>query len=337
MTGMTAELSRRRLLELGAFGLAGAGAAVIASTFPGVKSVRRSGIAFGTIVSITLVDDGKAEIEHAFVDAFAAIRTIESAASLFDPASEISRLNRDGYIENPSSDLVMLVDSALRLAEASSGAFDPTVQPIWLAWQSAQSNGLPSKVALDEAVARVGYRAVRCEPGRISLGKAGMALTLNAIAQGYATDRVLAAVGARGIRHAFIDTGEIGARGYRASGAPWRVSVANPRTDRSITDVPLASRHFIATSADNACHWTPDFSEHHITEPWSGHSPRELAEVAVIASSGLIADGLSTAAMVSGRDRAIELLAAIDSSSAALFVDKSGRVTATGEVFNRVI
>lgn len=334
MTHPSRHLSRRSLLGIGACGVAGLGLGALARAFPGARIVRRSAIAFGTIVSISLVGEREAQLEPAFAEAFGAIRAIEKAASLFDAHSEISRLNRDGVVDHPSVEFITLVAFALRLAEASNGAFDPTVQPVWLAWQAAKGQGRqPSPAELAAAVARIDYRALVLEPDRIRLAKPGMGLTLNALAQGFATDRVMAAAAAHGVRHAFIDTGEIGARGNRPGGQSWRVAIANPRVaDRSVAELPLASRRFVATSADNACAWTADFSEHHIVEPWSGHSPRELAQVSVVASSGLVADGLSTVAMVVGRQRSAELLA-IDPGASAMFIDKSGHSSAVGADF----
>ncbi|RJF88496.1 FAD:protein FMN transferase [Oleomonas cavernae] len=324
---------RRFVLGLAAAGCAGLalGADIVLARRPEASMVRRSGLAFGTTVSVTLVDDGAAAIEPAFEAAFAAIRAIERAANLFDPGSEIARLNRDGRLDHPSADFLAMVRFALHLAEATDGAFDPTVQPIWCAWRDAHLQGrMPDAATLAAAVTRVGYRAVRVAEAAVAFAGNGMGLTLNALAQGLATDRVMAAVAACGIRNAFIDTGELGARGGRPNRGPWRVGIADPRAvGRLLTEFSLADRRFVATSADNQTFWTPDFAEHHIVEPWSGHSPRALAECAIVASSGLMADGLSTAAMVVGPARVGDLLA-LDPGAIAYLVDKAGRTAALG-------
>ena len=57
----------------------------------------------------------------------------------------------------------------------------------------------------------------------------GQAVTLNGIAQGFAADRVREVLAAHGIRHALIDTGEIGGLGRKAGGEPWRVGIEHPR------------------------------------------------------------------------------------------------------------
>lgn len=320
--------SRREAFGLTLLGVLGAGAALAAAP-RGARMVRRSGLAFGTTVSITLVDDGGFDVEAAFTDAFAAIRAVHRAADLFDPSSELRRLEAAGRLERPSPDLVAMVAHALDLARATEGAFDPTVQPLWRAWRDAE--GRPSEAALAAARARVDFRAVRLEADSITFARPGMAMTLNALAQGHATDRVAAALAARGVVHAFLDTGELGARGRRADGGGWRVAIANPRDScADLGRVGLADRRFLATSADSATTWLPDYSEHHIVEPWSGHSPRELAEVVVDAPSGLVADGLSTAVMVLGGAKGAALVAETPGTS-ALLVGKDGRRSRVGD------
>lgn len=318
----------RRVL-LGA--LAGLGVSSLPAFAAEARVVRRSAVAFGTTVTLTLLDDGSGAVEPALRDGFAAIRAIERAANLFDPASEISRLNRDGHLAEASDDLLRLVSFAKDLAEASEGAFDPTVQPLWSAWARAAARGeRPAEEAIAAARRSVDHRAVVVDGRRISFDRPGMGLTLNALAQGYATDRVMAAVAARGIGDAFLDTGEIGALGSGPQGRAWRVGIAHPRRDAArVGRLDLSSRRFVATSADNLTHWLPDFSEHHIVDPKTGHSPRDLAEVAVIAASGLLADGLSTTLMVTGGHVTPKLLA-LDPSLGIVQVDKAGEVSSTG-------
>lgn len=325
--------SRRDALALLAFGATGAGALGVAPAGEGWEApvVRRSGLAFGTTVTVAAVDDGRGAAGWArvFDEAFVAIRAVQKAADLFDPKSELSRLNRDGRIEAPSADLVALVDHALALAQASDGAFDPTVQPIWAAWRDA--DGRPDEADLARARALVDHRAVRLAPDEIRFERPGMAMTLNALAQGHAADRVAAVLRDHAVADAFVDTGEIGVRGRRSPGRPWRVGVEEAHArDRLMGRIAVADARFVATSADDRTFWRPDFSEHHIVEPWSGHSPRGVAEVVVTAASGLVADGLSTALMVTGAGEAGRRLLAAAGDAGALVIAKSGETTVLG-------
>lgn len=321
-------MSRRAVIGgLATAALAGGGAA---ATAVGGTQARRSAVAFGTTVTITLIATPDLDIEAAFAAGFAEIRAVEAAANLFDPQSELARLERDGRLERPSALLRELLAAALRLAALTDGAFDPTVQPIWRAWSAAAAAGrLAGDEALAAAVARSGWHHLRLGDDALSFDRPGMALTLNGIAQGYACDRVVAALARHGVAAALVDSGEFGARGRPAADRAWTVAIADPRDDgRAIARTALADGRFLATSADSETHWTADFAEHHIVDPATGRSPRELAEVTVAAASGASADGLSTAAMVLGEEKSRQLfrrLGGID----AMFVHKDGRITTT--------
>jgi thiamine biosynthesis lipoprotein len=80
----------------------------------------------------------------------------------------------------------------------------------------------------------------------------------------------------------------------------------------------------VATSGDYATAFTADFSRHHIFDPATGASPSELAAVTVAAPSGMLADGLSTAFMVMGAQRALTLAAGMDGVD-LVAIDKQGR------------
>jgi thiamine biosynthesis lipoprotein len=136
-----------------------------------------------------------------------------------------------------------------------------------------------------------------------------MAITLNGLAQGYAADLALAAVRAHGVHNALLDTGEFIGAGSRDGRHPWTLGVPDPRAPARIAaTLPLRGRS-VATSGDYASAFTPDLVHHHILDPATGDSPRDLASVTVLAPTGIEADGLSTAFMVLGA-RTAHLLAA---------------------------
>src|SRR6185503_16682220 len=104
---------------------------------------------------------------------------------------QLSRLNRDGVLDHPDPYLVEVLRAAASVSERSGGAFDATVQPLWQIYADAKKAGrLPDADAVREAAARVDWRNVDVSADRIRLRGAGMAVTLNGIAQGFAADRV---------------------------------------------------------------------------------------------------------------------------------------------------
>jgi len=315
------EPERRKVL-LGALGaLAGLGG-VIAGPSAGPSAYRalaaarglqtrtRAGLGLGTTVSLTLAGPETETLERALSDGFRALRAVESEASLFRADSALTRLNRDGVLPRPGPHLLTMLRFALQLAEATDGAFDPTVQPLWTLWAGMTARGArPSADDLRAAVARVDWRGVVVEESAIRLARPGMGLTLNSLVQGYAADCVMAAVTAHGITDAFLDTGEFGARGHHADGTPWRLGIADPRAPARVAQTLAPFTGFAATSGDYAMSFSPDHADHHIFDPKTGTSPRELASATVTAPTGLLADGLSTAAFVLDASARTSLLA----------------------------
>jgi thiamine biosynthesis lipoprotein len=84
----------------------------------------------------------------------------------------------------------------------------------------------------------------------------------------------------------------------------------------------------MATSGDYATRFSDDYVRHHIFNPATGQSPPELASVTVLAPSGLLADGLSTAILVLGQVRGFQLLRSFPGTE-ALVINKDGRTAQT--------
>jgi thiamine biosynthesis lipoprotein len=259
----------------------------------------------------------------------AELRQVEEVLSLYRPDTALCRLNRDGVLTRPHPFLLEVLRKARQLSELSGGAFDVTVQPLWELRAAAKKSGrFPTAEEIEAARRKVDWRKVELSSKAIRLREPGMAVTLNALAQGFAADRVLATLRAQGIRHALVNTGEIGALGRKETGEPWTVGVQHPRRQDAYVELARLVDCCMATSGDYATRFSDDLVEHHIFDPATGCSPRELASATVVAPTGLDADGLSTAIMVVGRERGIKLLASFPGAEAFL-VFKDGRSVTT--------
>lgn len=278
-------------------------------------------LAFGTVVSIKVLHHDARQAELAMADALAQVRMVDGLMSIYRTGSEVHTLNRDGGLNRPNPHLLAVLNEAGRLSRLTNGAFDITVQPLWALARQGM-NRMP-------ALPLIGWRRMSVNAVGVTL-QPGMAITLNGIAQGYAVDLARAALQARGIRHALIDTGEFGALGRGKEGQPWTLGIRDPRREDAYAGVLQMDSRAIATSGDYATAFTSDFSEHHIFDPATGASPVELAAVTVAAPSGVLADGLSTAFMVMGAERSLALAMAMDGVD-ILAIDKAGRHWQTGK------
>lgn len=309
----------------GAVGLGLAAPAGRGSAPPaGLTLYRGAALAFGTTVSVSVLHHERRQAELAIDEALGAARQVDRLMSIYSPASQVFRLNRDGVLRDPDPHLLKVLAQARQLSQWSEGAFDVTVQPLWQVFRSAAERaGLPSATERGRALALVGWRDLQFDRREVRLRRAGMALTLNGLAQGYAADRALAALRARGVAHALLDTGEFIAAGRPSAQRPWTLGIRDPRRADALAATVQLSGRSLATSGDYACAFTPDLAHHHIFDTARGDSPAELASVTVAAPSALLADGLSTAFMAMGGQRARALAARLPGVD-LLTIDKRG-------------
>lgn len=320
--------TRRQCLRLamGLGALGGMATAFTSSTSPNdLQWAERFMVGFGTTLSLR-AGHASAAITNAGLDAAVnAIRHVEQQMSLFNPDSALCRLNREGLLNQPDPDLVKILLLARYVSERSQGTFDVTVQPLWNAWQQAtQSNRLPTKDELKIAQSKTGWQHLEVTAEQIRFLQPGMAVTLNGIAQGYASDLARDALRLHGIEHALIDTGEWSTLGQSPGSKPWTLGVENPRQADAFVALLASDGRAIATSSDAHCSFSADLRHHHIFDPRTGYSPRELASVTVLAPTCALADALTKVMFMASSESAITLAAQwkVD----VLVVDKAKRV-----------
>lgn len=277
------------------------------------RPVRWQGEVLGAWSGMTLWHPNPAHARRAISRMLAEIDRLERVFSLYRPDSQITRLNRDGQLDRPAADLVSVLDHSLQMAALSAGAFDPTVQPLWL----AHSAGPADPARIGRARALVDHAALSVGAGRIRLGRPGMAITLNGIAQGHITDRITDLLGNEGFETAMIELGETRALGTGPDGRPFSIGLVDPLApDRLGRDLSLAGAA-LAVSGGYGLRF--DGGGHHILDPRSGASAQGLAQVAVTSARAVWADALSTAIHVAGTGAAGPLLAAYPGSQAILW------------------
>ena len=215
----TERLTRRRALGLLA---AAAGLPlVLRATRATAEVVTWHGRALGAPATLILHHPHRPTAERLVAACVAELDRLEAILSLYRPASALCELNRTGALAAPPPALVSILADCRSFHAATAGAFDPTVQPLWRLYATHfQSGGDPAGPAPDAvaaARASVGLDAVHASPDRVVLARPGMALTLNGIAQGWITDRLIDLLRGAGVTSTLVDMGEIRALGT------WRV------------------------------------------------------------------------------------------------------------------
>jgi len=279
------------------------------------------GEALGAESSMSLWHANAGHAQRTLARMASEVLRLEKIFSLYRPDSELSRLNRDGILANASRDMMAVLESSRAIADASGGAFDPTVQPLWTLYQHhfAQPNADPSgppPAALDAARLRVGYRHIDLSGHAVRFASPGMAVTLNGIAQGYITDVVADLLRNEGFDHVVVELGETRVLGTHPDGRPWHVGLRDSAggTGRTIDLVNESS----ATSGGYGTVFDPTGEHHHIFDPGTGLSAHRLTEVVVTAPRAMDADALATALFVAGESRSAAILATAPGARALL-------------------
>lgn len=290
----------------------------------------------GTSYSIRLAGArfDRRELADLHADVDAALAEINRQMSVWRPDSEIARFNRAGADEPValSADFRFVVRRALELAEASGGAFDPTVGALVDLWGFGPDGRPPAAPSAERIAAvrrAVGYRHLRLmDDGRLAKDVPALQLDLGAVAKGYAVDKVAALLRGRGLDDFLVEIGgETLAAGVNPSGATWRVGVLRPDFGPAGTALQgiarLTGGRAIATSGDyrNFYRAATGEIESHIVDPRTaapvGHA---VASVSVLADDCLTADALATALFVLGPADGLPLLAARFPGVEALFL-----------------
>jgi thiamine biosynthesis lipoprotein len=261
--------------------------------------------ALGTGAELVVTDPGAqvpaARILHEELD------RIDRLASRFRDDSEIARLHRAaGRQVRVSDDLLDTVLVALRAAEATDGAVDPTVGRAMerLGYDrdfALVAAGVPGRLPPAHGVP--GWRTVAVDVGAATIRiPEGVVLDLGATAKALTADRVAARVGRECGCGALVSLGG----DVAVSGAPpggfavglgddWRV-IDDGAGSVAVTDGGLA------TSGLAVRRWRLGADEvHHIVDPATGRPAVPVwRTVTVAAASCVDANTASTAAMVKG-------------------------------------
>jgi thiamine biosynthesis lipoprotein len=258
----------------------------------------------GTTVTIEVTG---AEHDAAIDRAFGWFHLVEQTCTRFDPHSELCQLARRPGEAVPVSRLLFeAVRFALGVADASGGAFDPTVGATLQqrGFDREHRTGAPMP-ALVEPSGDISFRDVAIdETAQAITLKRPLLLDLGAIAKGLAID--LAARELHPLRNFAIDAGgDLYVAGTNPEGQPWSIGIRHPREAGSCITAVQVSDRAVCTSGD---YERQQDAGHHIVDPRTGTSPRELASVTVVAASAMLADALATTAFVLGPDEALPWL-----------------------------
>jgi thiamine biosynthesis lipoprotein len=315
--------------------------AAIASSRAEEEVFVRSRYLMGTTVEIKARSGDGARAQAAINEAYDEIARIEAIMSHWRGDSDLARVNA-GAGRTPvqvAPELLEVVRRAIGVSRVTGGAFDITVEAVGRLWRIEQEDPrVPAQEEIDAALARVGYRHVRLdeEAGTIYLDQPGVQIGLGGIAKGYAVDRAMEKLRARGIRSAMIAAGGDMALLGMDGEAPWRIGIKDPRRPWRIVGWFYASDTTVHTSGDYERFATVKGKRyHHILDPRRGYPASDSQAVTLLTPDGTLGDALCTGVFVLGPKEGLRLVESLPQVE-ALVIDEKGKIRMSGGMRERV-
>ncbi|HEX3000298.1 MAG TPA: FAD:protein FMN transferase [Armatimonadota bacterium] len=276
---------------------------------------------------IALYGDSPMRLRAAAQEALAEVERLDALLSRFRGSSELSGVNTRAADEpvRITPELFGLLLECRQLHELTAGAFDITVGPLMECWRFREEAPCPpDEMALSAALARVGMRNVLLDPDTCTVRFAhpGMSLDLGGIGKGYAVAcaadvlRELEIPGA--LLHAA--TSSVYAIGAPPEEEAWQVAVRNPHGETE-PPVILALRDCgLSVSGVHGRGFT--YAGHyygHVLDPRTGRPSQGPPQAAVVHPSPVVAEALSTALLIGGKELAAHLQRSIPEATLHLF------------------
>ena len=297
--------TRRRFLKI--IGLASIGAisgtALVKLTKTNIlQKVTWQGIALGSPAEITIYHPNQKEAEDILSESHKKLVQLENLFSLYKENSQLSMLNKNGYVKNPHPDMLALINLSKKYAEMTDGAFDVTVQPLWNLYNEAfiKTNKPPLESEIEKTLSLVDWRSISVSKNLINYEKEGMSSTLNGIAQGYITDKISEHLINSDINNTLVQLGEYRGIGDHPDGRPWRLLLSNPEHTDSIGEIEFTNAA-VATSAGLGTPFDLTGKHHHIFDPKNGYNANNYLQVSVTSKTAAEADALATAFLILNR------------------------------------
>ena len=266
------------------------------------------------------------------------IRRLDELWSVGNEDSVVSGLNRHESIEL-DEDTSEILTRALEISSDTDRAFDITIYPLMEEWGfTTEDFRVPTKERLEELLEHVDAGRLEYDANEAFTLPEDMQIDLGGIAKGYASDRIMEIFEEYEITSGLVSLGgNVETFHTKADGSAWRVGIQNP--DATIPELGAAELVGIVQAVDLAVITSGGYERyfeedgityHHILDPETGMpADNGLISVTIVSPDGCLADGLSTALFVMGREKALAYWEQHRDTFDAILVEDDGSITVT--------
>jgi FAD:protein FMN transferase len=243
------------------------------------------------------------------------IDALEAQLTVYRDDSEVSRLNATAHCGPVEVErgLFGLLELAVSLSRETQGAYDVTAGALSEAWGFVKGpKRVPDEPTLADARDRTGWHHLRLDPERrsVAFDREGVRINLGSIGKGYAIDRAVDLIrGHWWPTSALVHGGQSSL--YALGSAPgllggrWEIALRNPFEPETPLGTLRLRNRGLGTSGAAFQQFVVDGRVYgHLIDPRTGEPALGPASVTVLAPTAALADALSTAFYLLGREAA---------------------------------
>jgi thiamine biosynthesis lipoprotein len=281
------------------------------------KEITYSGNALGTTFHIAYFDENEFEAEKSIDSVFQAINR---SMSTYLENSDISRIN--------NGDSTVIVDSMFaevfriskKIHQETNGYFDPTVGKLvnFYGFGPEKMQLKIDSTTIDSLMEYVGFDKMELtSEHKIKKTNPNIYIDFNAIAKGYAVDRLGKMLEQHGIENYLVEVGgELVTKGKNlASGKFWRIGIDDPGNtlqNRELSAIIELKNQGMATSGNYRKFRVDSVTGEkyvHTIDPLTGHPARNvLLSATILAKNCALADAYATSLMAMGLEKSKSFL-----------------------------
>jgi len=286
----------------------------------------RQGMAMNTFIRMSI----KAHNDYSLNDAFTLLNSLDFSLSMYNPSSDISRINSLAGIHpvHVPDYALNVIRKAAEIHDLTQGTFNPLIGSLTKLWKINRNDGfIPSQESIDIAVNFTDINNLVILDNSVYLKHKECVLDLGGIAKGFAGDLIAQLFRSNGITSALIDLGgNICVIGKNFDGYNWKIGIRDPFE-------PLSNPALVILTHDNNIITSGNYERFkladgkkfsHFFDPKTGNSiMNDLLSVTVIHHNGALADGLATAFMAMGFNKARDFAQLLNVNTILIRNDKS--------------
>lgn len=294
---------------------------------------------FDTVISITIYDS---DSEKLLKDCFDMASKYEQMLSKTIEGSDIWEINHaKGAKVSIHPETFELLTRALTFSELTCGKLDLTIGSVSELWNFSSDNDthiVPDQEQIENLLSHVDYHTLKLEEDN---GKQYAYLTdpyaqidLGFIAKGYIADQMKEYLKRESVNSAIINLGgNVLTVGSKPDGTNFKIGIRKPFGDTSapIEVLSVSDKSVVTSGIYERYFYQNNRLYHHILDTHTGYPiSNHLYSVTIISDSSMDGDALSTACLILGLEKGLQLIENTPNCEALFITDDYEIISSSG-------